>query len=76
MHMKWLSKLINPTVTPRQAPQRTNTVGLNVFVNAITAELVSGPDSTLMDKATFAVMPTVIELAAKHAAYKEKGESK
>jgi hypothetical protein len=74
--MNWISKLLTPTVTPRELPTK-EVSPLNSLINkALIAEIISGSSSTLADKASFVAMPYVVDAVAKFAVYKENGESK
>lgn len=74
--MKWITELFTPTLTPRETPAHHEPSAKSTLMSVIIAEIVSGPSSTLADKATFVAMPHVIKAVADFSAYKENGESK
>lgn len=80
--MAWFKKffkdLTTPTVVPREnggIRQQPLSTKNTLIVNAAVAQLTSGPDSTLLDKATYVAMPHIIRMVADMGAQNSLGES-
>lgn len=76
---QFLNGLVNPTVTPKAPSSTTNGSSLthDLIVASVIAEVTSGSDSTLLDKATYVALPYVIRAVAESSAQKNfvAGES-
>ena len=69
--LKRLSDFIGDLIQPRRVeavapppPKELRDVARESAIRAVVAEVISGPDSTLVDKATFVVGPIVVDAAA------------
>ena len=74
--MAWLKNFLNglvsPTVTPKNSAIGAGDISLtdSLIISAVIAEVTSGSDSTLLDKATYVAMPHVIRAVAGASAQK------
>ena len=69
--LDWISRFIADLLLPRRVepvlpppPVETREVIRDTIVRGVVAEIISGSDSTLLDKATFAVAPIVVDATA------------
>lgn len=80
--MNWLNELIHNLLTPKVTlrEQTSEPHGLSLknslIANAVFAEVISGRESTLVDKAAFVAMPYAVRAAAHIGAQNGFGESK
>jgi hypothetical protein len=69
--LDWISTFIADLQLPRRVepvlptpPVEKSEVIRDTIVRGVAAEIISGSDSTLLDKATFAVAPTSVDATA------------
>jgi hypothetical protein len=80
VYMKWFTEFVNNLLTPTVTVREQNDDGLSLknslIANAVFAEVISGKESTLLDKAVFIGMPYAVRAVAIAGAQKGFGESK
>ena len=76
---KFINSLVTPTVSSRQTPtpsKKKLTPVNEAILTYVVVQTLSGPDTTLIDKAAFVATPYVIDAVAALGAHKGYEESK
>lgn len=72
---KFLHDLVTPTVTERSEERKGLSLKHDLIASIVLAEVISGEDTTFVDKAVFVGMPYAVRAAATFGAQKGLGES-